>query len=97
MTGGAQSGHGAVSQTPCRSGWPSGILGAGALRSILPSGNFGVFGAFWNAGHCANTVVDAAATISVIKARFTRAFSLNNAHVVKEIATLKGSLYLFAF
>src|SRR5436190_9589365 len=41
ITGGAQSGHGAVSQTPERSGLPSAVRGAGALRSTLPSGGFG--------------------------------------------------------
>ena len=38
MTGGAQSGHGAVSQTPERSGLPSAVRGAGAFEIDLAVG-----------------------------------------------------------
>src|SRR4029077_15024902 len=77
MTGGAQSGHGAVSHTPERSGLPSASRGAGALRSTLPSAVFGMLGVLGNDGHCANMVVVAAVKMRAIRARFTRAFSLN--------------------
>src|SRR6516225_3930348 len=44
ITGGAQSGHGAVSHTPDKSGFPSGVRGAGAFRLTLPSADLGTFG-----------------------------------------------------
>src|ERR1022692_319949 len=41
-------------QTPERSGWPSGVRGAGADRFVLPSGVCGTFGGgTWT--HCAGS------------------------------------------
>src|SRR5205823_14215247 len=87
MTGGAHSGHGAVSHTPERSGLPSAVRGAGAFRSTLPSAVFGMAGEFGKDGHCANAVVAAAVQRRTTSTRFTRAFSLNTRALSKARVT----------
>src|SRR5215470_16617222 len=68
MTGGAQSGQGAVSHTPDKSGLPSAVRGAGAFKSTLPSDVFGTPGAE-NAGHCAWSGARAIADTTSVDAR----------------------------
>ena len=71
ITGGAQSGQGAVSQTPDRSGLPSGNRGAGAFKSTLPSAVLGMFGEFGNDGHCATSGTADAEMMMAMSNRFT--------------------------
>src|SRR5882672_988638 len=65
ITGGAQSGQGAVSQTPDKSGLPLAARGAGALRSVLPSAVFGTEPAGY-AGHCACSEATATSTATLV-------------------------------
>src|SRR5262245_5773989 len=68
------SGHGPISHTPDRSGFPSAVRGVGASRLILPSGVLGTF-LSENFGHWARSdgespsaaVTTAVATISLAK------------------------------
>ena len=53
-----------ASQMPDKSGFPSAVLGVGAVRLGFPSANLGILGVV-KVGHCANTDGDIAATTAI--------------------------------